>query len=113
MIANLKTAALVICLLAIGPASATPGARGAEPQGRTATKKVKPVYPEIARKGQLTGTVKLSVTVTPEGKVTGVDVIGGHPLFVVAASTAARQWQFAPAAKQSSETIVFDFQAPR
>jgi TonB family protein len=112
MITTLKTVALILGLLATGFATGTP-ALSAEPQARTATKKVKPVYPEIARKGHLTGTVKLTVTVTPEGKVTTVEVIGGHPVFVVAASTAAKQWEFAPAAKPSSETLVFEFQAPR
>jgi protein TonB len=113
MVTKLKTAALILGLLTIGLAPATSTAMGAEPQARTATKKVKPVYPEIARKGHLTGTVKLSVTVTPAGKVTSVAVIGGHPVFVVAASTAAKQWQFTPAAKQSNETLVFDFQTPQ
>ena len=113
MITRLKTAVLILGLVTTGLVAGRPAAVSAEPQARAATKKVTPVYPEMARKGHLTGTVKLSVTVTPEGKVTSVDVIGGHPLFVVAASSAAKQWQFAPAAKQSSEILVFDFQAPR
>jgi len=105
----LGCAALIAIAIAAGVPAA--GAADAEPP-RAVTKRVTPVYPDLARKVHATGKVKLSVVVTPEGKVKRVDVIGGHPLLVVAASDAAKQWLFAAASKESSEPLVFDFSAP-
>ena len=106
--------AVVLALLTAAPAGAGPVAEPREPgTARSVTRKVMAVYPELARNARLEGKVKLSALVTPAGTVKKVDVIGGHPVFVVAASNAAMQWQFEPAAKESSETLVFSFERPR
>ena len=114
MSTNLKRAIVVTGLLMMGLAAATPSV--AAPQTETAravTRKVTPLYPLLAHQRKLKGTVKLSLVVTLEGKVKSIGVIGGHPMFVVAASDAAKQWRFEPAAKESSETLVFEFQSPQ
>ena len=59
------------------------------------------------------GKVKLTVVVTTDGKVKRVVVIGGHPLLVVAASDAAKQWLFAPASKGIQRTAGVRFQRSR
>jgi TonB family protein len=114
MTARFTRAAAVLAVLTLGAAFA-PLVAGAGDAGttRAATKKVTPDYPETARKGRLEGTVKLSVVVALNGKVKTVNVIGGHPVLVQAASSAARQWTFAPAEKESSEMLVFKFQSPQ
>lgn len=100
-------------LIAIAMGAGVPTLRAANGEApRTVTRRVTPEYPELARKVHAAGKVKLSVVVTPEGKVKRVDVIGGHPLLVVAASDAAKQWLFAPASKESSEPLVFNFNPP-
>ena len=106
-------AAVVLALLTSAPAAAGPIPERAPETARTVTKKVTPVYPDVARNGQLEGTVKLSVLVTVAGKVKKVDVIGGHPVFVLAARNAAMLWRFEPADRESSETLVFSFEPPR
>jgi TonB family protein len=114
MTAHFTRVAAIVALLTTGAVAVPQHVAAGEPETtRTATKKVTPDYPEIARKGRLEGTVKLSVVVTNEGKVQTVKVIGGHPVLVQAASNAARQWQFEPAAKASNESLVFNFQYPR
>ena len=113
MIACVKRLFACVGLIAIAMGAVVPAAGAAgEEAPRVVTKRVTPVYPELARKVHAAGKVKLSVVVTSEGKVKRVDVIGGHPLLVVAASDAAKQWLFAPASKESSEPLVFDFSAP-
>jgi TonB family protein len=112
---HLRCAAVVLGLVSFTAVAPTPPAAARErdqPPARTATRKVTPVYPEIARKAHLEGTVKLSVVVTREGKVKSVAVTGGHPVFAVAASDAAKQWQFAPAARESTEPLAFAFKSP-
>jgi outer membrane biosynthesis protein TonB len=47
--------------------------------------KVAPVYPDIARRMNITGTVKVLVVVAPNGSLKSSKVVGGHPLLVTAA----------------------------
>jgi Ca-activated chloride channel family protein len=62
----------------------------------TATKKVPPAYPEVAKATRTTGAVQVQVTVNESGEVIDARVISGHPLFRDAAIQAAKQWKFKP-----------------
>jgi TonB family protein len=60
--------------------------------------KVNPVYPEMARRAGVSGTVVLEVTIDEAGRVTEVAVVRGLPLGVSeAAVEAVRRWQYRPA----------------
>jgi TonB family protein len=115
MAINVKPAILFIGLMATGMVSAvaTPGICAEQDTARKATKKVNPAYPLLARKMQLAGTVKLALRVTPGGSVKSIEVIGGHPILVVAAEDAARQWTYVVAPKESRESVEFHFEVPR
>jgi TonB family protein len=113
MIVEVKRLVACVGLLAIAMGAGARAAGSADAEApRVVTKRVTPAYPDLARKVHAVGKVKLSVVVTPDGKVKRVDVVGGHPLLVVAASDAAKQWLFAAASRESSELLVFDFSAP-
>ena len=77
---------------------------------RRAKSKVQPFYPELARKMNITGTVKVEVTVLPNGNVKEARVVGGHPVLATAALDAAKKWRFEPAAAESSGVIEFKFE---
>ena len=77
---------------------------------RRATTKVQPAYPELARKMQISGTVKIEVTVSPNGAVKEARVVGGHPVLATAALDAAKKWRFEPAQSESSGVIDFKFE---
>jgi len=79
---------------------------------RRAKVKVPPVYPDLARKMSLAGTVKIEVTVAPNGVVKDARVVGGHPVLAGAALDAARRWRFEPAPSENSGVIEFKFEAP-
>jgi len=72
--------------------------------------KVAPVYPDVARRMGVSGIVKLSVVVAPNGTVKSSKVIGGHPVLVNAAMDAMKQWKFESAPTESSGTVEFKFQ---
>jgi len=72
--------------------------------------KVAPVYPDVARRMGVSGIVKLSVVVAPNGTVKSSKVIGGHPVLVNAAIDAMKQWKFESAPTESSGTVEFKFQ---
>jgi TonB family protein len=69
-----------------------------------------PEYPELARKNNISGSVRLELLVTTDGKVKNVKVLGGNPVLVQAAVAAATQWKYEPAAEESTivEKVVFN-----
>lgn len=77
---------------------------------RRAKNKVPPVYPELAHKMNISGTVKIEVTVAPNGTVKEARIVGGHPVLANAALDAAKKWKFEPASVESSGVIDFKFE---
>ena len=77
---------------------------------RRAKTKVQPFYPELARKMNIAGTVKIEVTVAPNGAVKEARIVGGHPVLANSALDAARKWRFEPAATESTGVIEFKFE---
>jgi TonB family protein len=78
---------------------------------RRAKTKVQPVYPALARKMNIVGTVKVEVVVEPNGLVKEAHVVGGHPVLANAALDAAKKWRFEPSSAESSGVIDFKFDA--
>jgi len=76
---------------------------------RKIVNKVVPVYPELASKMQIRGTVKLEVVVAPNGKVKSTAVIGGSPVLVKAAVDAIEKWKWAPAPQETKELLELNF----
>lgn len=71
--------------------------------------KVAPDYPELAKRMNVTGHVKIEVTISSDGKVTATKVIGGNPVLVSSSVDALKKWHFEPGPKQTSEIIEFEF----
>jgi TonB family protein len=78
---------------------------------RRAKSKVEPMYPELARKMHLAGTVKIEVVVAPNGTVKEARIVGGHPVLASSALDAAKKWRFEPSSAESSGVIDFKFEA--
>jgi TonB family protein len=76
---------------------------------RRAKTKVQPVYPDLARKMNISGTVKVQVVVAPNGTVKDAKVVGGHPVLASAALEAVRKWRFDPAPAESTGVVDFKF----
>lgn len=85
-----------------------PGALAQE-SARKVKSQVKPAYPELARQMHIAGKVKVEIVITPAGSVKSTKVLGGHPLLASAAEDAAKKWKFEPAATETTETLVFEF----
>lgn len=54
--------------------------------------RVEPEYPDTLRRLNISGTVRLNVTIAPKGNVEIVDVVGGNPILGEAAARAVKQW---------------------
>jgi TonB family protein len=84
-----------------------------EKSDRKLVKKVDPAYPSIASQYHLSGSVKMVLQVTGEGKVESVQTTGGSPILAAAAENAAKQWKYEAAAKGSSEVVTITFEATK
>jgi TonB family protein len=70
---------------------------------------ITPDYPEIASRMNLHGTVKLKLTVAPNGEVKRVEYVGGHPLLADSAVKAVKVWRYEPAASESTVQVDLKF----
>ena len=59
-------------------------------------KLVPPVYPTIASKARVSGTVVMEAILTEDGTVDQIRVISGHPLLVDAAISCVKHWKYEP-----------------
>ena len=76
---------------------------------RRVTNKIVPVYPQIARSMNLSGTVKLEVLVQANGSVKSAQVKGGNPLLAQSAQSAIREWKWEKTDHDSTEQVEFHF----
>ena len=109
-----KTAVLVMALMAFIPTVKPIQMSAQQAQSdellRRAKTKVQPAYPDLARRMDISGTVKVEVVVAANGVVKEARVLGGHPVLAGAALEAAKKWRFEPAAAESTGVIDFKFQ---
>jgi TonB family protein len=83
---------------------------GSTDEGKRKVKsKTSPAYPELAKRMNVTGKVKIEVVITPDGHVKSTRVVGGHPLLVQACQDAVKEWKFMPAAEETTQIVEFDF----
>jgi TonB family protein len=79
------------------------------------TKKVQPVYPELAKMKRIGGTVVLTGVISQEGRIQSLDVVSSpDPLLSNAALAAVQQWEYQPyllngAATEVQTTITVHF----
>jgi protein TonB len=71
--------------------------------------KTLPGYPELAKRMNVSGKVKIEVVITPDGHVKSTRVVGGHPLLVQACQDAVKEWKFVPAPEESTQVVEFEF----
>jgi len=102
--------AVVTLAVSLGPSYAGAQNTQSEEIIRRAKNKVAPVYPELAHKMNISGTVKIEVVVAPNGTVKQARIVGGHPVLATAALDAAKKWKFEPASTDSTGIIDFKFE---
>jgi TonB family protein len=71
--------------------------------------RIEPEYPELAHRMRITGTVRISATVAPDGHVRETKVLGGSPLLTLEAESAVKKWRFEDGPKETVEIIEIDF----
>ena len=100
--------ALSVILFSFVPAGSAQTQQSSGEAGRKVVRKVEPIYPEVAKRMSLAGTVKVIAVVAADGKVTKVEPVGGSPILVQAAQSAISQWKYV-AGSESREAVELHF----
>ena len=86
------------------------GAQTMSEEGKRKLKtKAAPAYPELARRLNIAGKVKIEVVITPDGRVRSARAIGGHPVLVQTCLDAVRDWRYEPASEETTQIVEFEF----
>lgn len=110
---SVRKAAVVLAVMAVGVGGGALGLQGQDAPNeviRRAKSKVEPIYPELAKKMNIAGVVRVQVVVAANGTVKEAKVVGGHPLLANAALDAVKKWRFEPAPGESSGVVDFKFE---
>jgi TonB family protein len=95
------------------PAVAAQLAHGQEITTEGGARKIRtktvPDYPPLARQMNVTGKVKLEITIAADGHVSGARTVGGSPLLVGPATEAVKKWRYEPGPKETTEIVEFSF----
>ena len=98
-------------LLALALAVPVLGTQGQaqEETSRKVKARVDPMYPELARKMHISGTVKLQLVIAKDGSVKSTKVIGGPPLLIDASVDAVKRWKFEEAKDETTQPVEFKY----
>jgi len=69
---------------------------GGKVMGDRIIHKVDIEYPELAKKNNVKGTVRVEIVIDGDGSVMETNVISGNPLLAKAVTDAVRQWRYRP-----------------
>lgn len=83
------------------------GAADTSLDASTAISKVQPVYPEIAKRMNISGVVEVEVTVDESGKVTDATAVNGPAMLRASAEAALKQWKFKPGGGKGKISVRF------
>jgi TonB family protein len=112
-LAHARVVFLALCAFSLFSIAAAfaPSLNAQDGNHRKIVARVNPEYPDTLRIAQIGGLVRLSVTVSPNGNVTQVEVRGGNPILAEKAQQAVMKWKFAPGPSQTVEDIRIGFSA--
>jgi TonB family protein len=78
-------------------------------QARKAVSNPQPEFPEVAKKMNLSGVVKIEIVIGADGQIKDTKVVGGHPLLIDSVQRALKKWKFAPSSSETTELLEFKF----
>ncbi len=90
-------------------ATSAPLAWGQDEINRKTKSRVAAVYPELAKRMNITGVVKILVTVSPNGSIKDARLVGGHPVLANAALDAVKKWRYEAGPEESTWIVEFRF----
>jgi len=89
--------------------SAIAAASASGQEARKSISKPSPRYPEVAKRLNLVGTVKVEILIGPDGKIKNANVLGGHPILVNSTLDALKDWKYETSKSDTIATLTFEF----
>ncbi len=77
--------------------------------GRKVLSNPVPVYPDVAKRLRLVGTVKVQIVIGVDGRIKDKTFIGGHPVLVSAVEETLKNWKYAPSSGETTTQLEFNF----
>jgi len=75
---------------------------------RKVKRRVEPQYPELAKRSNVSGSVRLELRISPDGTIVSVRPLGGNPLLIQAAQDAVTKWRYEPG-PETLQIVEFQF----
>ncbi|MGA8270712.1 MAG: energy transducer TonB [Candidatus Sulfotelmatobacter sp.] len=98
--------ALILCACVL---TGTGMAQAQNHAQRKVISRIEPTYPELAKRMQVSGVVKLEVVIRTNGSVKSIAALGGNPVLIQSATTAVGKWKFEASPKESTAVIELTF----
>ncbi len=80
-----------------------------EEGGRKIKNKVQPMYPDLAKRMNVSGSVKVEIVIAQNGTIKSTKVMGGPPLLIEPSVDAVKKWRFEPGSEETTTTVEFKF----
>jgi len=84
-------------------------AQKAEKSQRKKVYSVEPAYPEMLKRSNIGGVVRLLIVISPKGNVSTINQLGGNAALVEAATSAVKKWRYLPADTETTQEISLTF----
>ncbi len=98
-----------LAVFAVAMAIAMPLRAADDHTDRAVKQRVAPTYPELARRMRISGVVRVSATVAPDGSVSATKTVSGNHMLSGAAEEAVHRWKFVPASDESTVEVDINF----
>jgi protein TonB len=92
----MKKIVLLLLMTSIALAADSPRRIEQKVADQNLASKVEPTVPPLAKTLEIGGTVVLDITISPDGKVSSVTVLSGHPMLTPAFVAAVKKWEYKP-----------------
>jgi TonB family protein len=100
---------LPLALVALSLNAALPLRATDEHVDRVIKQRVAPTYPELAKRMRVSGVVRITAIVAPDGSVTSTKTLSGSPMLSGAAEEAVHKWKWAAAPDATTAEVDVKF----
>ena len=106
---GIKFAVTAVLAVLLAGSSAFSQSASTDESKRKVKSRTTPLYPELARRMNVSGKVKIEVVIAADGRVKTTRVVGGHPLLVQTCQDALKEWKFVPASEETTQIVECEF----
>ena len=104
-----RSLAVSLAVFALAMTVALPLRAADDHSDRAVKQRVSPSYPEVAKRMHVSGVVRVSATVAPDGSVSATKTVSGNHMLAGAAEDAVHKWKFVSGPAESTVEVDINF----